>query len=155
MPNVTRGLMEYYGISSDFGKNEKYFKQISLRSVFTIDQSNPSIGTLIKAKVYTDIEGNKMLKTVSGRSQDGQILTGSEFLVYGVVEGNLYYAADNINKTINSYRFTTNFCSSVVMPKNFKGQYSTVLSAVVEDIYIDKIDERSLFCSISLILFAK
>lgn len=131
------------------------FKQIGIDNFITVPYQNPDIEEVNEVNAYVDINKYNIIKTSVAKSTEGQILSGYKLVVHGTINQVVEYSICNSIQSVHSTHNTIPFSSYIVLPQDFKFGSKVEVDANIENIYFNKIDERTLFTNITLFLQAK
>ncbi|MGL5575165.1 MAG: DUF3794 domain-containing protein, partial [Sarcina sp.] len=92
----------------------------------------------------------KVENTPSGISLEGQKLTGKGMLIEGDLNIKIEYVACVDSQSTHTTDFTVPFCIYIVLPENFNSNALVTSSILIEDININLLNERSIYCNVTL-----
>lgn len=154
MGSLQKGLTTYYGIDNYQFENLTNFKQFSMDYVFCIPCKKPNIEKIVKVWVDSSIEHYEVVKTPVGISLEGSEVTGYKLLISGDISLRVEYIADEPTQTVHTAHTLIPFCSYIVMPVNFNPDSMILPSISIEDVYSEKIDCRSIYNNVTMLLIA-
>lgn len=152
MLQVTRDLIDYYGISDVVSSNFNNYKQFNINEELYLDNGKPNISEIVK--VYSDvtIEKTKVVKTPKGISLEGSILSGHKLFVYGSLHHKIQYLSKDVQNVICVDNFTIPFVTNINLPVKFHNNSYITCSAYIDDIYVTKLDDRCIYNNTSLLI---
>lgn len=154
MSDVVKNLIQYVGITNYLPENSTVFKQLSVEKKFCIPEAKPDIEQIIKAISELKIKSTKVIKTPRGTSMEGQLFTGLKMVVEGVITQKIQYVADEPVQSVHAAHTDILFSSFIVLPVNFVLGTPITINGYIEDIFVQKMDERCIFNNISILLTA-
>lgn len=150
MSRVFKELVEYNGIDNSIYEQLVNFNQFNIDYVFDTPNESPDIEQIIKVWVDYDIENFKIVKTHTGISCEGQILTGYKTFIYGDLKIKVEYVSDKYCNSVHSMNLKLPFSSYVTLDSSYN-EYSTVCPSIhIEDVYCDLIECRRIYFNITL-----
>lgn len=152
MTSIIRELIEYKGIDDCIRCNINNFKQINYESIFLVPCQKPDIEQIIEVDAKADILEYEVIKTPTGVSLEGQQATGYKLIVNGDINYKIQYIARQKSQTVHTFHNKTPFCGYIVLSEKFNKASYVNPYAMVEDIMIDKMDERCVYSNINLLL---
>ena len=155
MISMTRDLIEYVGIDECLPLSPKNFTQFNIEDEVCIPNPKPDIEQIVKVSSEAVIKNKKIVRTPKGVSLEGFKLTGHKTLVEGVINYKIQYVADTESQSVHIAHFCTPFISFIVLPENFCPSSTFIISAFIEDIYVNTIDTRSIYINTTLLLTAE
>lgn len=155
MKSIVRDFIEYSGITDYLPDNAIAFKQLNLQENMSLLDSHLSIDHIVKIISDVIIEEKRIIQTPVATSLEGQKLTGWKLIVEGTVREKLEYVACDLGKNINIISLNTPFSTYIVLPENLNPGRQINVNGYIEDMCIKKLDERSFFKCICLLLNAE
>lgn len=155
MKSIVRDFIEYSGISDYLPDNAVAFKHLNVQDNMILLDHHLNIEHIIKAMAEVSIEDKRLIKTPIATSLEGQRLTGWKLIVEGSIKEKLEYAVCDSGRNINVINFTTPFSTYIILPENFNPGRQINVNGYIEDMSIKKIDKRSVFKCICLLLNAE
>lgn len=131
------------------------FKQLNIDEYLIINSSKPDIKEINNLKVLIDINTYNVIQTSIAKSSEGKILSGYKLIVHGLLNQIVEYVADDVIQSVHTDSFTTPFSSYIILPQDFNVINNVIIEPTIENIYYNRIDTRSLFESISVLLMVK
>ncbi|MFI3209467.1 MAG: hypothetical protein R3Y64_00210 [Peptostreptococcaceae bacterium] len=131
------------------------FKEVSLNEYLYISREKPFIKEINDLVATVKIDKQKLVKTSSGISREGQKSSKYKLIVHGVVNQTVEYVGDNETQSINSLYYETPFSTYIILPDEFVVGTKIEVVGFVEDTYSKKVDEISFFRNIELLIIAK
>lgn len=131
------------------------FNQINIDEYLSIPITNPEICDINDLLADVKINKYNVIKTVIAKSTEGQILSGYKLIIHGTLNQTVEYIADEVAQTIHSASYSMPFSSYIVLPSDFIIGSKIEIDASVEEVYFNKVDTRSIFKNILILLTAK
>ncbi|MFD3156306.1 hypothetical protein ACFIJ5_05520 [Haloimpatiens sp. FM7330] len=164
MANVVRKMVDGIGVSNKFPKNLKYFNEVSVPEIVTLDYKKPDIKELLSIMVDTEILSLRVIDTVNGLSSEGQKFDGAKLVVDLKISQKVKYSADEENQSVHIVNFE-NIVRGIyiAIPYKLNGtsaydllkQNRIIVKSYIEDIFAEKKDERTIFKNITILVNAK
>lgn len=151
MLSVNRDLIEYRGVSNCINNNFENFKQCNYEWSFDIPCQKPDVLDITVVEGNISILEDKIIKTITGESLEGQILTGYKLFITGDIDYKIQYTTEEGTQVFHE---TFPFGGFVALPKDFRITSSVRPSAIIEDILIKKINNRCIYSNITVLLVA-
>lgn len=155
MRSIVRDFIEYSGIAEYLPDNAIAFKQLNLQDNMSLADSYLGIDHIVKIMADVVIEDKRIIQTPVATSLEGQKLTGWKLIVEGTVREKLEYASCDSGKNINIINFNTPFSTYIILPENFNPGRQINVNGYIEDMCIKKLDHRSFFKCICVLLNAE
>lgn len=155
---LQNGLINYkenQGVSCSIKMAISSFKQVNIDECLMLNCDKPDIEDINDLKANIDITSYNVIKTSIAKSSEGKILSGYKLIIHGVLNQILEYVADDIIQSVHTDSFCIPFSSYIILPKDFNLINKITIEPTVENIYYSKLDKRSLFESINILLLAK
>lgn len=153
MPKVLRDLVEYYIDECSYVKAPN-FKQINVDSMFLIPSEKPDVYKALKVWSEPCICYKKLIKTPNGISLEGQKLTGSGILIEGNLNIKMEYISSKENSSTHTIQNYFPFSAYIVLPELFNFNSLVTTSVLIEDVDITLLNERTVYCNVTLIAIA-
>lgn len=131
------------------------FKQLSIDENVTIPPQKPNAEDILNTLVDVVILETRVIKTLIGTSEEGQILTGYKLIIEGMLHQKVEYIADEPTQTVHAAEFKVPFSSFIILPEDFIEDSTINVNAYIEDIYVKLLDKRNIFKNITLRLEAE
>ena len=160
MSKVMRELIEYDGITICPYENMPYFTQLNVEHLFSIPPQKPDVDRIVSVYVEGTITDSKVISTVKGKSLEGQNLDGYDVMVSGEIFMKIEYleceSCDSCecNIPINITETTFSFYGGIVLPQQMNIDSIVKVSVGIEDIFSEKMDLRSIYNNITMMLIA-
>lgn len=151
MKSIFKNLVEYKGINNCISHDLQNFKQCNYDGTFYIPCQKPDILEITVVESSISILHDEVVKTIKGTSLEGQISTGFKLLISGDINYRIQYSTANSVQVIH---ITTPFGGYVTLPKDFNINSSVKSGALIEDISIKKLSNRSFYSNITVLLVA-
>lgn len=126
------------------------FKQLSIDENLTIPSQKPDAEDILNTLVDVVIIETRVIKTLKGTSQEGQILTGYKLIIEGVLHQKVEYIADEPTQTVHVAEFSVPFSSFIILPENFVEGSIIEVTPYVEDVYVKLLNKRDIFKNVTL-----
>ncbi|MGL4450260.1 MAG: DUF3794 domain-containing protein [Sarcina sp.] len=146
---IIRDLIEYYIDECSYIKAPN-FKQSNVDFIMPIPCKKKDIERILRVWAIPSIIYEKVENTPSGISLEGQKLTGKGMLIEGDLNIKIEYIACVDSQSTHTTDFTVPFCIYIVLPKNFNSNALVTSSILIEDININLLNERSIYCNVTL-----
>lgn len=131
------------------------FKQVNIDDHITINNDKPDIYEINDLKATVRITSQKVIKTSVAKSSEGKLLSGYKLIVHGVLNQILEYVACDKIQSVHTDSLSIPFSSYIVLPQDFNITNKVNIESIIENIYYNEVDSRSLFESINILLIAK
>ncbi|MGL4740666.1 MAG: hypothetical protein ACRC41_07655 [Sarcina sp.] len=112
------------------------------------------IKQITKVEIFCDIAESKVIKTATGKSSEGQVLTGGKLFVAGNMQIKFQYISYDGEQLINTLVHDSLYSGTIVLPKGCKEELYIQSNTFVEDLYVITNNAREVYLSISLLLLA-
>lgn len=149
MAKFVREFVEYCGISAEVPENVKAFKNVTSDEVFRISEKKPSIKNFLKCTVEGSIYNFRLVNGVVGNGADGKKLTGMKCAVEGEVNCRVEYLSKVGTDLIYTDKVTLPIVTSVPLTEDYAYSNNVVSSLFIDDIYLERINDREYIVSIS------
>lgn len=156
MASILKGLIDYSGIASpqDFPPSPTSFKQLTVQEDLMLPAVNPNIEQIAKVMAEVKIIHTRIIETPISVSYEGEILTGRKLLVEGEIFIKTEYVADESTQSVHASHFQVPFSTYIILDICYTDDAIVTVVPYIEDIYVQKINERKFFNSIVLFLDA-
>lgn len=152
---IIRDLIEYSGIEKvKIQKNDNIFKNIYLEESIILPLNKHDIKQMTKVEIFCDITESRVIKTASGKSFEGQILTGGKLFVAGNMKIKFQYISYDGEQLLNTFTHDSLYSGTIVLPEGSKEELYIQANTFVEDLYIISHNTREIYLSIDLLLLA-
>lgn len=131
------------------------FKQLNIDENLYITTNKPEIHDINDLICKIEILENKYMKTIKGKSNEGQFLTGHKVLVKGFINYMLEYSSCKEDNLVYSSEFKIPFSDSIILPSDFQKGSKVIVEPKLEDLYFKKIDSRTVFQNATILLIGK
>lgn len=163
MSNVLRDMVDGIGITSfnDLPANPLYFTQICVPETVKLPNEKPDIEDLVSVMVDAKVISVRLINTPVSTSREGQILTGRKLIVELKLKQKVTYVAEEPSQSIHAAHFEKLVSSIfVVVPpvigtipiETLFNRNRILITPYIEDIYGKKIDKRTIFKNITILL---
>lgn len=119
------------------------------------DRSKPGIGEANNVVANLDIIEYHLVKTIKGKSNEGQILTGYKIVIQGIAKVIVEYTAIECNKAVYTLNSSIPFSTFIVLPDNFIESSKINIDHTIENINFENNDTESVYVNIYLLLRVK
>ena len=130
------------------------FKQISLDEYLEIPTQKPDMEQLNEISGKVEILNCHVIQTTKATSKEGQILSGYKLVVHGMLKQVIQYTATE-TQAIHSAHYDVPFSTFIVLPPDYTVGSKIEVEGIIEDIYYNKIDERTFFKNATVLVLAK
>lgn len=154
MASVANQSIEYIGVESCNSSNYQYFKQFNKEQIIKIPAQKPDIEQLVKVWAEAAYLNQTIVRTPVGTSLEGQIMTGYKLFVTGEIKVRYQYVSCYAEQSVHTAEGIVALCEYVVLPSDFCESQEIFSRIVIEDIYSQKIDGRSINNNFTLMLIA-
>lgn len=155
MADLVRNLIQYVGLSDHIPESSNAFKQLNVEQTFCIPDAKPDIEQIVKAISELVIKSTKVIRTPRGVSLEGQMLTGWKVVIEGMITQKIQFVADEPMQSVHAAHTNIPFSTYIVLPDNFIPGTPVTVNGYIEDIFVQKIDERCIFNNITIVLTAE
>lgn len=152
MKSVTRNLVEYTYDNQCLPLESCSFKQFSMDTIVTIPDCKPDVEQILKIATDVKINYNKIIKTPTGQSLEGMVLTGRKVIVEGTVNQKVQYIACEDVQSIHVVTFSTPFMTYVVLPADYNCCSELVVSGFTEDVTAELESCRQIYINNTLLV---
>jgi uncharacterized repeat protein (TIGR01451 family) len=140
-------------VSTDVGL--KIFKQISVDGNLQIPVQKPDAEDVLQIILDVSINTTTLIKTPVGESYEGQILTGWKLIIEGKLNSKVKYVADEPTQSVHVAHYETPFSTFLVLPWEYEKCMKINVNAIIEDVFIKLLDERTFFINVTLLVEGK
>lgn len=156
MASIVKNLIEYVGIvdSDQLPDQMTSFKQLTVQENLTIPSAKPDIEQIVRVMAEAVITSTKIIKTPTGTSIEGQILTGRKIIIEGMLNQKIEYVADEPTQSVHAAHFKVPFSTFIVLPEDFEDGTVVTIIPYIEDIYAKQVNKRDIFKNVTLLLDA-
>ena len=151
MSRIIRDAIYYDGISDYIPSDINCYTYKSIDKIITLKEDLPSIDEIINVKVIYNLKDKKVVKTATGTSLEGQVLTGLKLLSEGEFVIRIDYSNEELNGCIYTVKEKIYFNNAVDLNLSYSINSRIVENIYIEDIYVEKNNERELIANISYI----
>lgn len=141
------------GVSERIPNYVNYFQEASVLEDMTIPAQKPNIEDLLDVTVACDVIDYNLVETTSGKSYEGQQLSGQKLIVSIMFKLQIKYVAESCSQTIHAAHSNELIKNVfVVVPTTHNGdricdlirRNKFSINCYVEDIYAVKKDNRTI-----------
>lgn len=138
-----------------FNTNATNFKHIFISDIIYKKLKNPKIVEVTGISVNVKNLKYHIIKTMNGKSNEGEILTGNKIIIQGLLNVLIEYTTDNDENSVYSLNENLTFSTFIVLPAAFKIGSAIQLDYKVEDTSVKKRNNESIYTNIGMLLLAK
>lgn len=154
MASNVKNLIEISGIADSLPISPTIFKQFTVQETLVLPEAKPDIEQIVKVIAQIEIDCVKVIRTTTGISLEGQMLTGFKAIVEGEIVQKIEYVADECTQSVHAAHFSVPFSTFIVLPDTYILGTPVTVKGYIEDIFVEKIDKRSIFKNVILLLNA-
>lgn len=141
---------------SKFNNSGTQWAQITVPEVLPLPDCYPDIEAIERIYVNLQIVSTKVVSTpVLGPNLEGVQLTGRKLLVHGILCQTVVYTANTCDQSLHSVNFKFPFCTAIILDEDIDLDDQFCVENCIEDIYAGKLNDRTLFKSVTVFLSAK
>lgn len=151
------------GLQGAIPDNCQYFKEDTFYEILNIPGDRPDILKVVDLMIFPQVDNFYILETINAVSNEGQKISGLKLIVQLSIKEKLTYMSTNSKTSIHAVDY--NFLKSlfVVIPLMIDGRDTRELINLdkisivpyIETVYKRKIDNRSLFHGILMLVNVK
>lgn len=131
------------------------FKQLNIQEYLHIPSQKPDIEAINIVNSQVDIIKCHVIQTNKTLSSEGQYLSGYKLIIHGLLKVFVEYTACEETQSVHCTSYSIPFSTFIVLPDNYKIGSKLEVEGIVEDIYFKKLDCRSLFTNITILINSK
>ncbi|WP_297519927.1 DUF11 domain-containing protein [uncultured Clostridium sp.] len=146
---------EYTQVINAIKSRISSFKQVSLESKLELPKCKPDIESVNEVRGEAIIKGCHIIETGKGISQEGQKITGYKLIVSGFINIILNYTANEEEQGVHAANYKIYFTEFVVLSENFVAGSKVAVNGLVEDVYYNLCEDRSVFVNATVLLDVK
>ena len=162
MKNGVSTLIKKIGINKCLREDAKFFSFTSSEEVIVLPEHMPNIKKIVSIMIEPEIITQNVINTIRGKSSDGEYLSGKKIIIHMKLKQKMLYEADVEEETIHTIENEYFQSAYIVIPPIIEGSDPEELlkfeylktQVYVENIVIEKINERAAFKNISLLIDA-
>lgn len=151
--NICRGKDKEVCVS--ISTNISTFKQLIVDGEICIQDKDVKVEEVENVNSSVEIIEYHVIKTVLGKSNEGQILTGYKVIIEGKLNQVIEYTAKGCSQSVHSIYCKEPFSTWIVLPYDFSSGNKLEIDYSVEDSYCKVLKERLLYNSTTILLKAK
>ncbi|AOR24020.1 DUF3794 domain-containing protein [Clostridium taeniosporum] len=144
-------------------KEATYFKEEEISEILTIPCEKPDIENILSVIVSPEIEDLRIVETEVGKSNEGQVLTGSKLVIELRLKEKITYVADEPTQSVHAAHYENLKSFFVIVPNEIDGHNVCDLlranrisvNSYVESVHTRKLDCRNIFKCILLFIDVK
>jgi hypothetical protein len=170
MGNIVRGRVEGVGIFDGIENIilGDVFTEIAVPEIVVIPEAKPNMEELLSVMVDAKIISVRVIDTPVGTSAEHQNLTGKKLSIELELQQKVKYIADEPTQSVHAAHFSKLVNSILIVappkvPNTAAGipietllmQGKVVVTPYIEDIYGEKLDKRTIFKNITLLIVVK
>lgn len=148
---MIRDTILYNGLSDYVPENLDTFTQMNITEILKLKKGLPNIDEILKVNVTQSITDKNVVKTATGKSLEGQILTGVKLLSEGEFLVRIDYSSDEDFGGIHTFKEKIYFSNATSLPEYMSTNSRVVESVYIEDIFANKLDSKEIIVNISFI----
>ncbi len=138
------------------------FNQFTVEEDLSIPEQKPDIEQIMKVLIEGTVNNLRLVRTPTGVSLDGTILTGWKVIVEGRITQKILYIADTEkgDQPVHSAEFNTPFSTFIIAPVTSVGDLTPGdvdqinVDICLEDVFVEQIDSRNLFKNATILVNA-
>ncbi|AOR24031.1 SPOCS domain-containing protein [Clostridium taeniosporum] len=134
MINIYENLIEYSGVSEYIPKDISCYKEFNLESVINLSFDRPKMKEIIKTSIKPKINSTRIINTPTGKSLEGQELTGKKYIIEGQVNIRIDYLSETEDNKVHCTRYKQNFSSGIILHRNIVNNSILIPSIFIEQI---------------------
>lgn len=130
-------------------KEALYFKEEEICEILEIPCQKPDIENILSVIVSPEIENLRIVETEVGRSNEGQVLTGSKLVLEIKLREKITYVADEATQSVHSAYYENLKSFFVIIPNEIDGENVCELlraNRISVNPYIEAVHARMLDC---------
>lgn len=157
MATVVKNLIEIAGLADPAvlaALAPTVFKQFVVQETLELPEAKPDIEQIVKVIAQVVITSTRVIRTPAGTSMEGQVLTGYKLVVEGEVRQKIEYVADECTQSVHAAHFSVPFSTFIVLPTTYTLGTPVTVTPYIEDIYVELINERTIFKNVIILLNA-
>ena len=154
MASTVKNLIEISGLADSLPANSTVFKQFTVQETLELPEAKPDIEQIVKVIAQVEITSTRLITTGTGKSLEGQILTGLKLIVEGEIRQKIEYVADECTQPVHAAHFNVPFSTFIVIPKTHNIGEPILITPYIEDLYVELIGKRTIFKNVILFLDA-
>ncbi len=151
MGKMSKELIEYIGIDNYKCNNISNFTQFNVNKVISIPLEMADINEIVKVWVDYNIIHHEFIKTPIGKSQEGQVLTGNKVFISADLNFKIEYEGITRSNNVNITKYKMPISTHITINEKFNSYISKHPYLIIEDVYCEKIDFRSLYLNTTII----
>lgn len=146
-----RDSIEYQGIGGYVSENVRAIKCMDFVDYIYLPDNKPDIKEIIKVMGNIKaLEGN-LIRTATGKSLEGKILTGLKYQVDLIYKVRFEYIPVNFSTNIMTFDFINSIIDFINIPAETENDDIFIESAIIEDIYVELVNQRTIMLNTSTI----
>ena len=118
----------------------------------------PNIDEILKVHATSTIVKKKLVaiedSSTLGISLEGQIRTKVKLIIMGELYYNITYSPTNPQLGVHMIQVSTPFCDYISLPNTLNFQSIIAPNVIIQDVYIDRVDDRYYYLNVVLMLMA-
>lgn len=130
--------------------------QLTIPEILPLPDCYPDIENIERIYVSVQITSTKPISTpVFGvPNLEGDILTGNKLIVHGKLCQTVVYTANTCDQSLHSVNFRYPFCACITLGTMANLTNKFCVESCIEDVYAGKLNDRTLFKSVTVFLIA-
>lgn len=154
MASLNRELIQYHGIDTTGYEHLPHFKQVHMDFTFCTPICKPEIEQIMKIWITPCVIQQKIVRTPQGMSIEGLKVTGYKLMLSGDLFYKVEYVGCEEHQKLYTAQMVMPFCGYVVLPSQINDHMKVAATALIEDIYSEKLDSRCVYNNVTMILVA-
>lgn len=154
--------INYVGVNEDLPINIKYFKEELIDNIFFKKEDAKPIEKIVSSSIDLKVKSIKLLNTPIRTSNEGKKLSGKKLLVELNISYNIKYTSNSLEKYLYVLKNNITKIMYIVVPKeieevsieDFVRRKKIQVQSFVEDLYVEKRNENSVYIRTLLLLNA-
>ncbi|MBW4829548.1 MAG: hypothetical protein KZY61_01850 [Clostridiaceae bacterium] len=126
-------------------KYNKVFKQFCTQGILDLPLIKPDIQRILNVVTEIKIVDKLMVDTITGKSNEGQMLLGKKIIINGIISYRIEYETNDFNKSICIMEFNTNFSNYIIMKNEQYDPLKLKIMPYLQHIVIYKVNKRKIF----------
>lgn len=148
---------------SILSKNTLYFKEEEFSGVLVLPNNRPNIEEILSVVIFPELESIRLLSTEVGKSNEGQVLTGSKLVIKLNLKEKVTYITDQVTQSSQTVYFEKLKSFFVILPNEVDGKSicelirlnKFIINPYVEHISTRLLDSRTIFECVLLYIGVK
>ena len=144
----------------DLSMNNKStcFKVSNIYGGIFLPLYKPNIEEILRVNVTSTIVKKKLAiiadSSTLGISLEGQIRTKHKLIIMGNLNYDITYSPANLQQGVHTIQITIPICDYITLPNQLNSQSIISPHVVIQDVYIDRVDDRYYYINAVFMLLA-